>query len=166
MLKPGGLLLAYAGKHALPEVYAGLASHLAYFWTFAAVQLNGNTRFYQRRVFSNWRPILAYRKPTADGKPAACLSWVGDARPSLRDKRYHAWGQGANVVAFYLARLTQPGAMVFDPYTGGGTVPAVCKRLGRHFVAFEVDGEAAEIARRRLESEPPRCLRPRPETSQ
>jgi len=152
VLRPGGLLLAYSGKHALPEVYAGLASQMRYFWTFAAVQLNGDTRFHKRRVFSNWRPILAYTKPTADSGAAACLNWVGDAKESKRDKRYHAWGQGANVFEFYLDRLTLPGAIVLEPFCGGGTVPAVCKALGRPFVAFEVDPEAAEVARRRVEA--------------
>jgi predicted RNA methylase len=52
-----------------------------------------------------------------------------------------------------LARIirlsTAPGDLVLDPFAGSGTVPAVAKKLGRKFVAFENDpGYAASASAR------------------
>ena len=46
--------------------------------------------------------------------------------------------------------FTLPAAVVYDPFTGGGTVPAVCKMLGRNYVASEIDPDTAERARQRV----------------
>jgi hypothetical protein len=45
--------------------------------------------------------------------------------------------------------------IVFDPFTGGGTVPAVCKMLGRNYLAFEIDPATAEMARQRVANTQP-----------
>ena len=37
-----------------------------------------------------------------------------------------------------------------DFFTGGGTVPAVCKMLGRNYIAFEIDADTAALARERV----------------
>ena len=47
-------------------------------------------------------------------------------------------------------------AVILDPFTGGGTVPAVCKMLGRNYIAFEIEPATAEAARERvLNTQPP-----------
>jgi len=40
--------------------------------------------------------------------------------------------------------------LVLDPFAGVGTVPAVCKRLGRHFVSIEKNQEYVNIAEQRV----------------
>lgn len=42
------------------------------------------------------------------------------------------------------------GDLVLDPFAGVGTCPVVCRRLGRHFIAFERDRELVEAADERL----------------
>jgi DNA modification methylase len=49
---------------------------------------------------------------------------------------------------------SNPGDVVFDPFCGSGTVPAVCRRLGREFIACEINEEYVRMARRRLEGAP------------
>jgi len=44
---------------------------------------------------------------------------------------------------------------VVDPFTGGGTVPAVCKMLGRQYLAFEIDPATADTARERVRNTQP-----------
>ena len=44
------------------------------------------------------------------------------------------------------------GGIVFDPFSGGGTVPAVCKMLDRNYIAFEIDPATAARARVRVEA--------------
>lgn len=42
------------------------------------------------------------------------------------------------------------GDIVFDPFCGSGTVPVVCKRLERNFIACEINPRFVELARLRL----------------
>lgn len=42
------------------------------------------------------------------------------------------------------------GDLVFDPFTGSGTVPAVCERLNRRFIACEINPQYAKVARQRV----------------
>jgi DNA modification methylase len=43
-----------------------------------------------------------------------------------------------------------PGGVVLDPFMGSGTTAVVCRRLGRHYLGFELIPEYVELARRRL----------------
>ena len=46
---------------------------------------------------------------------------------------------------------SMPGDLVFDPFAGTGTCPAVCLKHKRNFIAFEENPELAAIANARLE---------------
>lgn len=45
---------------------------------------------------------------------------------------------------------SNPGDLVLDPFSGVGTCPAVCHRLGRRFIGIERDGSFVEAANKRL----------------
>ena len=45
---------------------------------------------------------------------------------------------------------SQPNEIVFDPFCGSGTIPVVCQRLGRNFIASEINSKYAKIAEERL----------------
>lgn len=47
---------------------------------------------------------------------------------------------------------SQEGDVVLDPFSGVGTCPVVCRRLGRHFIAFERDTNFVQIAQQRLQT--------------
>ena len=42
------------------------------------------------------------------------------------------------------------GELVYDPFCGSGTVPTVCERLGRRYIACEINAEYARMARERI----------------
>jgi len=42
------------------------------------------------------------------------------------------------------------GDLVLDPFAGVGTCPVVCKRLNRHFIGIEKNGQFVEMANARL----------------
>jgi DNA modification methylase len=44
------------------------------------------------------------------------------------------------------------GDLVFDPFCGSGTVPAVCERLSRKYMACESNAEYAKLARERVKA--------------
>ncbi|MCH9664647.1 MAG: hypothetical protein K0U41_02225 [Gammaproteobacteria bacterium] len=45
---------------------------------------------------------------------------------------------------------SNPGDLVLDPFAGVGTAPAVCKRLGRRFIAFEKNKQFVKQGIQRL----------------
>jgi DNA modification methylase len=45
---------------------------------------------------------------------------------------------------------SQPGDLVLDPFSGVGTTFAVCKRLNRNFIGFEINPQYIEITEQRL----------------
>ncbi|MGD0614186.1 MAG: site-specific DNA-methyltransferase [Verrucomicrobiota bacterium] len=55
---------------------------------------------------------------------------------------------------------SNPGDLVFDPFCGSGTVPVVCQRLKRRFVACEINADYCHIAEERLVSARNTCEAP------
>ena len=149
--KPGALVLSLAGQPALPESMAHLAEHLDYYWASSMPHSLGCIgRYHPRQIMCGGKPFLWYSKGSADPHP-----YVFDTFLPKRDKRFHGWGQPAEWFMYYLNKLADPSSVIFDPYTGGGTVPAVCKMLGRRWLAFEIDPDVAERARERIRNTQP-----------
>jgi site-specific DNA-methyltransferase (adenine-specific) len=46
--------------------------------------------------------------------------------------------------------LTFPGERVYDPFTGSGTIPVVCERLGRRWIGSELSPDYAAKATERI----------------
>jgi site-specific DNA-methyltransferase (adenine-specific) len=49
---------------------------------------------------------------------------------------------------------TQENDVVLDPFIGTGTTAAVAKRMGRHYIGFEINPDYCDIARKRVEQTP------------
>ena len=96
---------------------------------------------------------LCYVKPYIRMmKPGASTGWMPNyVKGQGRDKRFHEWGDTPAVFTMAIERLTEPGDVVLDPFTGSGTVPAAAIVLGRRYIGIEIDPERAETARKRLE---------------
>jgi hypothetical protein len=141
-LKPGGLCLAYSGQYYLPEVFAVMAKHLDYWWALAIRFSGSHCAIHPRHVQSKWRSIVVFAKPPLQPAP----QWLSDhLEGGGRD-----WGQDQSEVEYLIEKLTSPGELVVDPFCGGGSVPAAAKKLGRRWIATEIDEATALIARKRL----------------
>jgi tRNA G10 N-methylase Trm11 len=145
VLKPGGFLLTYCGHAYLKEIMDILGDHLSYYWQFIAPNSGMFASMWPKKIFCAYKPILAFVKGQPDRN-----TWVFDMVKSIRDKRFHSWGQSEMLARYYVECFTQPGNVVWEPFTGGGTVPYVCKQLGRNFIAFELDPDSVHTARNRL----------------
>ena len=100
-----------------------------------------------RQVQNRSRLIVAFARPPA----RSAARWLADViEGGGTEKDHHDWGQGEAEARYLLTWLTEPGALVVDGYCGGGTIPSVCKGLGRNWLATERDKATALIARRRL----------------
>ena len=146
VLKPGGYLMAYAGKMFLPDILAKLLMHLEYVSTFAVFQAFSKARIMKHNIFENWRPIVALKQPGA----TTTKEWVQDVVRGKRDKGFHEWQQDEEAPLQYIAAYTKPGDVVLDPFCGAGTTAHACNLLGRYYVAFDSDIEAVRLTLARL----------------
>ena len=58
------------------------------------------------------------------------------------------------IVEEFLHLLTRPGDVVLDPFIGSGSTAVACRKLGRHFIGYDINPEYGEYARRRVETAP------------
>lgn len=58
------------------------------------------------------------------------------------------------VVEEFLHLLTPIGALVLDPFVGSGSTAVACKKLGRHYIGYDINPEYCEDAQRRISETP------------
>lgn len=155
VLKPDSACLTFCGIGYLPETVQALQHNgLSFKWQMVAGRPRGfKSRFCMNRVFSNWQSLLWFEK--GKNTPARTISdLVFSSNPG--SMMFHkSWAKNVNPFLHWISRFTDEDAIVLDPFTGGGTVPAVCKMLGRNYLAFEIDPDTAELARQRVRNTQP-----------
>jgi site-specific DNA-methyltransferase (adenine-specific) len=149
ILKPDGFLLTYVGPYWKDVVMAKMSRNWQYYFDFILLNSGNSSVIWTRKVISRHKSIVAYRKPEDTGahpRKNVLSFWVG----SGRDKRFHTWGQDESSARYYIDCFSKRGDLIFDPFCGGGTTPAVCKIIGRNFITCDVDPVAVETARARV----------------
>jgi len=148
VLKPDSACLAFCGIGYLPETLAAMqVNGLSYRWrliirTVYAKEFHG-------RLCVMTQECLWYEKGRSRLRQSL-FEWNNSTHKGFYDVGGANWGKGFDVLLRYVETFTEPGAIVFDPFAGGGTTPAVCKVLGREYLAFEIIPSKAEIARKRV----------------
>jgi site-specific DNA-methyltransferase (adenine-specific) len=147
LLVPSGVLAVMCGQSYLFEYLGLLARDLDYRWTAAYIAQGPRTRLHDARVGSGWKPILLFQR-----KDATDIAFLLDDLFSSHadDKRFHHWGQSESGMAAIVERLSTPGALVVDPFVGGGTTAVVCRDLERRFIGCDIDAAAVSVAQERL----------------
>lgn len=64
--------------------------------------------------------------------------------------RLHPNEKPEGFVLPFVERHSLPGDLVLDPFLGSGTTAVAAKKLGRHFLGFEISPEYCRIARERI----------------
>lgn len=148
VLKPGAYMFIHCGKMFIPEIIDELTRYLDYCWMFCAYMPSNQSKINKFELFEGWRPIIMLKKP-GDLRPH---KWMPDQIVAPREKAYHEWQQSSEPIRQIIEAFTKEGEMVIDPFSGGGTVAAVCKEMKRHFLAYDVDPEAVKVGLERLAS--------------
>lgn len=152
VLKPGGNVLAYVGNIHLLDAAIAMKGCLTAHPLLTTYLLPSWVPLWQYHAHANYLPLLWFSR--GDGLPQKWIKLQNNA--ALAHKSHaHRWGKNGKSITKWLDAFTSPGAIVFDPFTGGGTVPAVCKMLQRNYLAFEIDPATAALARERVANTQP-----------
>lgn len=146
ILKSGGSFIAYSGQRHLPNVLLACSRHLDYWWTVAGVHGDGNQILNKLGIRCGWKPLVWFVKGTR-GDVQNILS---DVVAGKREKDHHEWQQAEQEAHYYIEKLTSEGGLVVDFFVGGGTTIAAAQGLGRKWIGFEIDADAAERASSRI----------------
>ena len=149
VLKPDRACLAFCGIGYLPETLDALRTGgLNYRWTMP--HLTPGTGGYCDMGPSRWMCCLWFDKGHTVPSPrlydVAFTNGITD---------WHIWRKNVAALIRMLNSWSDSLSVVLDPFTGGGTVPAVCKMLGRNYLAFEICPDTAELARERVRNTQP-----------
>ncbi len=66
-------------------------------------------------------------------------------------KRFHQTEKPQDILEFFLKYWTDEDDVVLDPTMGSGSTGVACKKLGRHFIGYELDEKIFEVAKKRLD---------------
>lgn len=147
VLRPGGSLITYCGHDQLRDALNYLRdSGLRFWWINACLHSGQLTRMDMKGIVVGWKPILWFVKDTRGD----IQTFINDTVTGGREKEHHKWQQAESESSYYIEKLTRKDGWVADFFVGGGTTAAAAKKLGRQFIGFDIDSEAASDARERL----------------
>jgi SAM-dependent methyltransferase len=146
ILKPGGTLVAMVGHPHLPEQIRTLKQHLVFRWIGAYLLGNHEARIWSSRVVTAWKPLLIF----SCGEHPSTWAMRDVIQSDGADRHEHPHGQSVGGFMQIVERFTLEGALVVDPFLGGGTTGLACRLANRRFVGCELDADRFAIARRRL----------------
>ncbi len=154
ILKPDSACLAWTGTHVLAETILAMKKNLTYRWILHIFKraFGGSYLFKGYKIINKQTPCLWFDK----GRKLP-NTFIWDVEPTGHERnKAHKWMKGRKETTSWINSFSNSGDIVFDPFSGSGTIPAVCKMLGRNYIAFEIDSETAELARERvLNTQPP-----------
>jgi DNA modification methylase len=153
VLKPDRACLAWYSKPNHSEVKRALESAgLKYVYDLDYVVVAKSYRLVHFHLFCWTTHCMWLNKGHFAPDP-----WVPDTVISTNGTNgSHKWNKNPEALMTWLEGFTAIDSVVWDPFLGGGTTIAVCKMLGRNFIASEIDPATAEQARERVaKTQPP-----------
>lgn len=147
VLAPKGNLLAFVNAKHFWKASAALQPNmppLAYVQSSGPSPMNG--KIIAKTYYLLWwghRKLVNYMP---DGYVGTTWSAPG--------KHFHKWTKNPKYVSRVIDAFTADDGLVLDSFCGSGTIPLVCKQMGRRFIAFERDEDLILSANERLEQMP------------
>lgn len=121
-------------------------------WTTPCLwfQRDGSASRPRKWIPDNYTDTILLEDETVDIRAICGDTFISTAGPSGS----YIWNKNLGVLTAWLDAFCPPGGVVYDPFAGSGSVPVVCKMLGRQFYASEIKPDVATEAQARLEAMP------------
>ena len=149
-LRPGGFLVAYAGKMSLDDHVARLREHVEWH-TQLVVDIAPGKPVPGRGVRDGQRPVLVFQRPPTVERDDFFGPDLIDG--TGREKDGHEYQQSVGEIERIVTWLTEPGDTVLDPFAGSGTTLLACLNNDREAIGIEEDEEHVDTIHERLENE-------------
>jgi DNA modification methylase len=126
-----------------------------------------------RMVHSNTEDVMIFGKPghqrtavfnVPEGYPHPCSALVfnHDRANNQQGSNFHNTQKPLHLMGYLLMLYTNPGDLILDPFSGGGSTLVAALKLGRRFIGVEKECSFYEVACRRLyEAYQQKCARRR-----
>jgi len=148
--RDGAWLLVLSGQVWLPRVMDDIeVAGWKYRWIGNFRMPMANSPIWPIGISTGWKPLLIYGTDAKQKFAPWKYDVFENATQNGDDKQYHEWGQSFRQFVTLLERF-EVGGTILDPFCGSGTTLVAAKKLGRHFLGFEISAEYCAIARRRL----------------
>ncbi len=147
ILAKGGLFVTYTGQYYLPQVLEAFGKHLTYRWMAMSSWDGDSNMIHPLNIASQCKPILVYSKgpwKKRDRWGDTFLATEG------KEKEWHPWQQAIEEVERLVTYFSQPGDLVVDACSGGGTTAAACFNLGRKCIACDMEKKHVMSGQKRL----------------
>lgn len=139
-------------KNGMEDIWFGVKNKNDYYFDLDAVKI-------KRSVLAPYRDHGMPKdwEDTDDGKyRLTCPSnfWDDISIPfwSMPENTDHPTQKPEKLYAKLMLASSKEGDLIFDPFAGSGTAAVVAKKLGRHFLAIELNEEYCLWAAKRLEN--------------
>jgi len=143
VLKPGRALLAFCSSQKMKQTQEAMDPFMKFNLPLFYV-VKAKVAYLNAYKALPWTtPIVVYSKGKIEPRAWYVDTFISTARPSGT----HKWNKNLAVLRYYVDRFSQPGDIVWDPFTGHGSIPMACIRAGRQFIASEIDKDKVEVAR-------------------
>lgn len=161
VLMPGGSCLSLVASSTFRDIFTFFDRHLSYHWLncFYQPTVTQTGRYWPKQIYIRWKPVLWFTK--GNRIPHGFVQDGVSGR--INDKRFHEWGQDEQWAFYWINSIAQKGEAIWEPFCGGGTLPAICKKLEHQYLAFEIDLKTANIARERVRNTQPPLFVPEPQ---
>ena len=162
VLKPDSPCLTWTATPLLSKVIRAMEPPLDYAWTLH-LQRFGTPRPGKTGLCMIAQCLWMEKGKSKTRRKIGDWHYYSECNSALPSNNKHRWSKPVDTVAKWTNAFLVKDGVVIDFFAGGATVPAVCKMLGRRWLAFEIDPPTAELARKRVcETQPPLFV-PQPE---
>ena len=157
VLKADKACLAWYGIRYLDEVIPALCSNgLHYRWNNVVRIVARQKKAYCAMGWSFYMGLLWVEKGRMKARRSRDLITVPFRENRQHPQYAHSWGKSRRATSEWVSAFSKTGDIVIDFFVGeSAPVPAVCKILGRHWLAFEIIPETAELARKMVRNTQP-----------
>jgi len=154
VLKDDRACLVWQQVSLIPQTCNAMMA-LSYRWCLVHYKPGRVKEKFGAAGFSKWEPLLWFDKGRLPRRRWMDVFQSMPFQSKFSMMLSHRWGKDPDAILVAIEKFTKDDWVIYDPFTGGGTVPAVCKILGRNYIAFEIDPDTAELARERVRNTQP-----------
>jgi len=138
-VKRFGLVAIITGSSGLQDTIPLVGND--FFDVIAARNLNGMTR--SPAGFGNWLGCVLSNGKVKQGQTFFEFVVSGD-------KPDHPSPKPIDYMRKLIARISEPGDTILDPFMGSGTTGVACVQTGRNFIGIEIEPKYYELAEKRI----------------